>query len=230
MSDRQRPTIGPRFILDPDWDEMPQPRGVVSGLAKLLGIGFLGSIIAWQIFSALSDAAGYENILESELEQWSTTEQLILIVVIAPLLEETIYRLPLQRRFHPGLISLSLIAGALFFSTAGSVIFWLVLLAATAAGLVAFKPELRERVQKQWSANPRIPIYLVTLIFGLIHIVNFEVEWTIFSVLIAPLVVSPQIWLGLMFTIARVRYGWWAGLVLHATHNGLIWSISSLAS
>jgi hypothetical protein len=209
---------------------MPQPRGVVSGLAKLLGIGFLGSVIAWQIFSALSDAAGYENILESELEQWSTTEQLILIVVIAPLLEETIYRLPLQRRFHPGLISLSLIAGALFFSTAGSVIFWLVLLAATAAGLVAFKPELRERVQKQWSANPRIPIYLVTLIFGLIHIVNFEVEWTIFSVLIAPLVVSPQIWLGLMFTIARVRYGWWAGLVLHATHNGLIWSISSLAS
>jgi len=209
---------------------MPQPRGVISGLAKLLGIGFLGSVIAWQIFSALSDAAGYENILESELKQWSTTEQLILIVLIAPLLEETIYRLPLQRRFHPGLLSLSLIAGALFFSTIGSVLFWLVLLAAAATGLVAFKPELRERVQTQWSANPRIPIYLTTLIFGLIHIVNFEVEWTIFSVLIAPLVVSPQIWLGLMFTIARVRYGWWAGLVLHATHNGLIWSISSLAS
>jgi len=230
VSDRQRPTIGPKFILNPDWDQMPQPRGVISGLAKLLGIGFLGSVIAWQIFSALSDAAGYENILESELKQWSTTEQLILIVLIAPLLEETIYRLPLQRRFHPGLLSLSLIAGALFFSTVGSVIFWLVLLAAAAAGLVAVKPELRQRVQTQWSANPRIPIYLTTLIFGLIHIVNFEVEWTIFSVLIAPLVVSPQIWLGLMFTIARVRYGWWAGLVLHATHNGLIWSISSLAS
>ena len=54
----ERPTIGPRFILQPDWDEMPQPRRVVSGLAKLLGIGFLGSVIAWQIFSALSDAAG----------------------------------------------------------------------------------------------------------------------------------------------------------------------------
>ena len=120
--------------------------------------------------------------------------------------------------------------GALFFTTVGSVIFWLVLFSAVAVGMIAVKPELRERVQTQWSANPRIPIYLVTLIFGLIHIVNFEVDWTIFSVLIAPLVVSPQIWLGLMFTIARVRYGWWAGLVLHATHNGLIWSISSLAS
>ena len=120
--------------------------------------------------------------------------------------------------------------GALFFTTVGSVIFWLVLFSAVAVGMIALKPELRERVQTQWSANPRIPIYLVTLIFGLIHIVNFEVDWTIFSVLIAPLVVSPQIWLGLMFTIARVRYGWWAGLVLHATHNGLIWSISSLAT
>ena len=226
----ERPTIGPRFILQPDWDEMPQPRRVVSGLAKLLGIGFLGSVVAWQIFSALSDAAGYENILESELEQWSASEQLILIVLIAPLLEETIYRLPLHRRFHPGLISLSLVTGALFFTKVGSVIFWLVLVSAVTVGMIALKPELRDRVQGQWSANPRIPIYLVTLIFGLIHIVNFEVDWTIFSVLIAPLVVSPQIWLGLMFTIARVRYGWWAGLVLHATHNGLIWSISSLAS
>ena len=119
MSEGQRPTIGPRFILNPDWDEMPHPIRVISGLAKLLGIGFLGSVVAWQIFSALSDAAGYENILESELEQWSASEQLILIVLIAPLLEETIYRLPLQRRFHPGLISLSLITGALFFTTVG---------------------------------------------------------------------------------------------------------------
>ena len=126
MPDMERPTIGPRFILKPDWDEMPQPRRVMSGLAKLLGIGFLGSVIAWQIFSALSEAAGYENILESELEQWSAIEQLILVVLIAPLLEETIYRLPLQRRFHPTLISISLLAGALFFTTVGSAIFWLV--------------------------------------------------------------------------------------------------------
>ncbi len=108
MSDSERPTIGPKFILDPDWNEMPQPRRVMSGLVKLLGIGFLGSVIAWQIFSALSETAGYESILESELEQWSVSEQLILIVLIAPLLEETIYRLPLQRRFRPGLVSLSL--------------------------------------------------------------------------------------------------------------------------
>ena len=225
----QRPTIGPRFILNPDWDEMPQPRHAITGLAKLLGIGFLGSVIAWQIFSALSEAAGYENILESELEQWSVSEQLILIVLMAPLLEETIYRLPLQRRFHPGLISLSLVAGALFFTTVGSIVFWLVMFSAATVGLIALKPEARERVQTQWSANPRIPIYFVTLVFGLIHIVNFEVNWSIFAVLVAPLVVSPQIWLGLMFTIARVRYGWWAGLALHATHNGLIWSISTLA-
>lgn len=230
MSDSKRPTIGPRFILDPDWDEMPHPRRVISGLLKLLGIGFLGSVIAWQIFSALSEAAGYESILESELEQWSLSEQLVLIVLIAPLLEETIYRLPLQRRFRPGLVALSLAIGALFFAGANSAAFWVILVAAAAVGLTVFNSNICERVQQQWSANPRIPIWFATFIFGLIHIVNFDVQWSIFAVLVAPLVVSPQIWLGLMFTIARVRYGWWAGLVLHATHNGLIWSISSLAS
>ena len=230
VSESERPTIGPRFILDPDWNEMPQPRGVISGLAKLLGIGFLGSVIAWQIFSALSEAAGYESILQSELEQWSISEQLVLIVLIAPLLEETIYRLPLQRRFRPGLIALSLAIGALFFAGANSAAFWVILALAAAVVLVGFNADLCERIQQKWSANPRIPIWFATFIFGLIHIVNFNVQWSIFAVLVAPLVVSPQIWLGLMFTIARVRYGWWAGLVLHATHNGLIWSISGLAS
>jgi hypothetical protein len=163
------------------------------------------------------------------LEQWSISEQLVLIVLIAPLLEETIYRLPLQRRFRPGLVSLSLAIGALFFAGAGSVAFWAILALAAAVGVIVFNSNICEAVQQKWSANPRVPIWFATFIFGLIHIVNFDVEWSIFAVLVAPLVVSPQIWLGLMFTIARVRYGWWAGLVLHATHNGLIWSISGLA-
>ena len=229
MSDSERPTIGPRFILDPDWNEMPQPPRVMSGLVKLLGIGFLGSVIAWQIFSALSETAGYESILESELEQWSVSEQLILIVLIAPLLEETIYRLPLQRRFRPGLVSLSLAIGALFFAGAASIAFWVILALAIAVGMISFSSDIRDQVQQKWSTNPRIPIWFATFVFGLIHIVNFDVQWSIFALLVAPLVVSPQIWLGLMFTIARVRYGWWAALILHATHNGLIWSISSLA-
>ena len=63
MSDRppDRPTLSPRFIFHPDWQEMPQPQRVFRGLAQLLGVGFLGSIIAWQLFGALSEAAGYEN-------------------------------------------------------------------------------------------------------------------------------------------------------------------------
>ena len=68
------------------------------GLLKLWGLGFLGSIVLWQLFGRLSEAAGYENVLESELEQWSVTEQ-FLLVVLAPLFEELIYRLPLKLAF-----------------------------------------------------------------------------------------------------------------------------------
>lgn len=227
--DPGRPTIGPKFILSPDWDEMPRPRRTLRGLAQLLGMGFLGSVLLWQVFGGLSNVAGYENVLESELEQWSLTEQFLLVVLLAPLFEELIYRLPLQRHFRPGLVLLSLIAGAIFFAGAGGFVFWVILVLAVAVGVLAFNSEVRELVDRRWGRSPRLPIYCVTLIFGLIHIVNFDVDWSVLAVLVAPLAVSPQIWLGLMFTIARVRYGWWAGLVLHAGHNGLIWSISSVA-
>jgi len=224
-----RPSIGPGFIAAPDWAAMPRPRRLVRGLAQLLGIGFLGSLLAWQIFGALSEAAGYESVLESELERWSLAQQFILVVLLAPVLEETIYRLPLQKHFRPGLIALSLATGALFFTGAGSALFWVILMLAVAVGSIGARPRTRQKIQDKWTTNARIPVWSATLVFGLIHIVNFDVEWSIYAVLVAPLVVSPQIWLGLMFTIARVRYGWWAGLVLHATHNGLIWSISGLA-
>ena len=95
---------------------MPQPQRVFRGLAQLLGVGFLGSIIAWQLFGALSEAAGYENVLEAELAQWTMIEQLILVVVLAPVLEETIYRLPLQSTYRPGFLALAFVIGIVFFA------------------------------------------------------------------------------------------------------------------
>ena len=229
-SEPGRPVVGPQFILNPDWDEMPRPRRMTRGLVKLWGLGFLGSIVLWQLFGRLSEAAGYENILESELEQWSVAEQFLLVVVLAPLFEELIYRLPLQARYRPALVTLSLVAGAIFFAGANGIAFWLILLLAVIAGVTALSSDLRIAVETWWEKNPRAVIYIVTLIFGLIHIVNFDVNWSLPALLVAPLVVSPQIWLGLMFTIARVRFGWLAGLALHAAHNGFIWSVSTAIS
>ena len=79
-----------------------------------------------------------------------------------------------------------------------------------------------------WAAHPRWPIWSALAAFGLVHLSNYDVNWSAAAVVVAPLVVSPQLWLGLMFTIARVRYGWWAGLVLHAIHNLAVWGVSSL--
>ena len=108
--------------------------------------------------------------------------------------------------------------------------FWLILLLAVIAGVTAFSSALRIAVETWWEKNPRAVIYIVTLIFGLIHIVNFDVNWSLPALLVAPLGVSPEIWLGLMFTIARVRFGWLAGLALHAAHNGFIWSVTTASS
>ena len=42
-------------------------------------------------------------------------EQLILVVVLAPVLEETIYRLPLQPTYRPGFLALHFAIGVVFF-------------------------------------------------------------------------------------------------------------------
>jgi len=42
--------------------------------------------------------------------------------------------------------------------------------------------------------------------------------------------VLPQIWLGLVFTVARVRFGFWAAIVVHALHNLSVWSLATAIS
>ena len=89
-------------------------------------------------------------------------------------------------------------------------------------------PRTREQAEGWWRRNPRWVVWGFALWFGLVHLVNFEIDWSVAAVLAAPIMVLPQIWLGLMFTIARVRYAWWAGLVLHAGHNLTVWTLASL--
>ena len=85
-----------RFLLNPDWLRAGKSQHRLKGLAILFICGFVGSLAAWQLFAAVSEAAGYTSILESELDLYSSWQQLLLVVLIAPVLEELTYRLPLQ--------------------------------------------------------------------------------------------------------------------------------------
>ncbi len=59
--------------------------------------------------------------------------------------------------------------------------------------------------------------YLITLIFGFYHITNFEISPTV--IYLAPLLVAPQLCIGLILGYVRVKLGLIWAMVLHSMYN-----------
>ena len=121
---------------------------------------------------------------------------LVLTVVIGPLIEELIFRLYLRYKNNYALhflISLVSLTGARNEQKAET--FFISL----------------------WKKRYKFIFYFSAIIFGLIHISNFEFSYTI--LLLSPILVAPQIILGLFIGYLRVRIGFVSGLLLHSLHN-----------
>lgn len=243
--------ISPRFGLRPDWARAGVAHLWPAGLAVLFAIGLAGSIALLAV-SFAAGRVGFENTLADELLERPVIEQLLLVALLAPLLEEFLFRLPLAGRFRIGMLAAVGAIGFVNFGVGGGPVLavaalfgaalvvcgvlWVQSLIVGAGdgdrpdGAVPMRRQWRDVAAGWWEAHPRWPIWSAIAAFGLVHLGNYEVSWSVAAVAVAPLVVGPQLWLGLMFTIARVRYGWWAGLVLHAAHNLSIWGVSSLLS
>ena len=243
-------TVSPRFGTHPDWRAAANRRHWPGGLALLFVLG-LGGSLALLAVSLLAARTGYVNILETELLDRPLIEQLLLVALIAPVIEEFVFRLPLAARLRLGALAAAAAFGLLNFAggdgpviVVAAVLALIVLLSGVLwiQSLVAGvarpdaggengqrSPVWRDSVAGWWEAHPRWPVWCSIAAFGVVHLANYDVSWTFATVVVAPLVVSPQMWLGLMFTIARVRYGWWAGLMLHAFHNLAVWSVTIAA-
>ena len=244
-------TISPRFALRPDWHRSATPRRWPAGLALLFLIG-LGGSIALLMVSFAAGSVGFENTLADELLERPVVEQFVLVALFAPVLEEFLFRLPLAGRLRVGMLAAvgaigfvnfvvgdgAVLAVAALFGavTIASGVLWIQSLIVGVAhtdrvsDVAPASRAWRDGAARWWAAHPRWPMWIALAAFGLVHLSNYDVNWSAAAVVVVPLVVSPQLWLGLMFTIARVRYGWWAGLVLHAVHNLAVWGVSSLLS
>lgn len=240
-------TVSPRFGAHPDWRAATNRRRAPGGLALLFLIG-LGGALTLFVVSQLAARTGYVSTFETELLNLPLLEQFLGVVLIAPVVEELVFRLPLTARLRLGVLAATAALGLLYFAAGDgpvivvaavlalivllSGVLWIQSLVAGVARPDAGgehgqrSPVWRDSVAGWWEAHPRWPVWCSIAAFGVVHLANYDVSWTVATVVVAPLVVSPQMWLGLMFTIARVRYGWWAGLMLHAFHNLAVWSVT----
>ncbi|SFJ62600.1 CPBP family intramembrane glutamic endopeptidase [Olleya namhaensis] len=66
----------------------------------------------------------------------------------------------------------------------------------------------------------KIAFYTFSLLFGYVHLFNFEITPQL--ILLSPLLVAPQIVVGLVFGYVRVRLGLIYSMLLHACYNAVL--------
>ncbi len=153
--------------------------------------------------------------------------------LIAPLSEELIWRLPL--RYTERNLTISALLVVLFtvrrlfvkFGIFGPATRWLwsaviaILVAPVVFVLLRTEP-IKRVASRIWLDHFRSVLYLSCFAFGLLHIPNFRFTTiTVETLLLAPLLVLPQIISGFVLAFARVRLGMLWCIVLHAANNFL---------
>ena len=126
-------------------------------------------------------------------------------VIMAPLLEEVMFRLILRFRSN-------------------FLILWSIHIGV--ALQLGQKRRLLKTARKVWDKFYDWVFYLMTMAFGLMHIMNFEPSLNIY--LLAPILVAPQILIGINLGYLRVRFGLIWSILFHAFYNGVLMSIALL--
>lgn len=72
------------------------------------------------------------------------------------------------------------------------------------------------------SSNFKYAYYVSILAFGLVHISNFEFSTTV--LILTPLLIAPQLFLGVFLGYIRVRLGLLWSIFLHSIYNTILFS------
>lgn len=180
------------------------------GLINSLNIIILSNFLTLPIDKSISIPYSLNNKL------WL---YIIIVVVISPICEEIIFRLPLI--FKPFYVSISIstlialiiykISNVFFFIISFSVIFFIINKLAYA---------IESKLTIFWEKHFVQIFYFLSVLFGLVHISNYEFV-SLSQFFISPILVLPQIMVGFILSFTRLYYeeGFLICLIIHVFMN-----------
>jgi len=134
---------------------------------------------------------------------------LITAIIFAPILEESIFRLHLDLTKKSILWSLGVSVLLLFDS-------WIVV-----GVLGIYLIGLFVCVSKKKPPSVKLVVYSSALLFGLVHLSNFtSLDYTTQFYLI-PLLIGAQVFVGLVISFIRLRYGMKWAMIYYVVYNGI---------
>ena len=163
------------------------------------------------------------------------------LIILLSIIEELIFRLPL--RYTAINLNIAALLFALFatrsllfrlgifgFATFTERWLWsavLALLIGSVVFVLLRTQPVKRIISRIWLHHFRAVLYFSCVAFGLGHVYNFT-SITVVSLLLAPLLVLPQIISGFILAFARVRLGMIWCIVLHIAHNVLFLSMGTV--
>jgi membrane protease YdiL (CAAX protease family) len=124
---------------------------------------------------------------------------LVFGVLIAPISEELVFRLPLRYKYNVFVKFIMLMAK-----------------------LSSKRKQVRIRLffTKNWNKYYGLHFYFITALFAIIHIFNYK--YSVNILIFAPLLVLPQFIAGMALGYIRLKYNFFLGILFHATYNGIL--------
>lgn len=199
--------------------------------AVYLGVMIISAIVT-SILSKWGISADPDLLRDFVIEGW-VWKVLLTVVVIGPLIEELMFRLP--QKYHIRNISISIAGFVYLWYTAfgGDVIsdyldmyhideWWrmifVLLVILVLGGIVRLLLDRYEdKLSSFWTKYSRWIVFGLTAIFGLVHISNFSDGWRYRYVIW--LMIIPQFVLWYMLSFVRRNRWWIAWWILHWFHN-----------
>ena len=151
---------------------------------------------------------------------------IFMVVILGPLVEELIFRLILV----PKRRNIAIFTFAFSFLVLNKTYYiikidWLLLVSLVVSGLLSFlvfnllkrNPEIETAIGKRQKIITMVSVVL----FGLLHIANIEnLHWEL--ALLYPVYALPQMILGYIFSVQRLKLGFIWGLLFHSMNNLMV--------
>ena len=172
----------------------------------ILAIEFVVSVIILAIIAGI-EALGFINTddhaITSMLEELPIWLMMLFGAVLAPVLEELVFRLPLRFKYN-------------YFAR-------FMIFAASVTGR-RNKIKTQFYLRNFWRKNFRLIFYLSALLFSLLHLTNFEISTII--LIFAPILIASQFFGGLVLGYLRVRYNLLLAILSHSLFNTILFTVS----
>jgi len=207
-----------RFLRSPNLSAPPitiAKHKAVKSILCLYSVHLMALLVLLVIIGQIPAAQDSNNLLDALTDSpvWYLP---VMAIIVAPLLEECIFRLPLRAFALNLLLPVSLVISvSLGWVAPGGLGFVAIALVNVYLGIKGTK---LTKLQAFYNKFPHVIFYGIALLFGVIHITNYDFDVWKFL----PVLVLPQIVIGLLLGFVRLRYGFVWGFLLHALHNGAL--------